>query len=373
MLKKFSVMGYRNFKDEVTLDLTDTHDYRFNSQYIRNGIINNALIYGKNASGKTNLGRALMDVKTNLLLRRDPSDSDDRSIRMHPYRDDASFLNADSGDATAGFEYDFLLDGHDVVYRYTKDANGALRKEKLLVDEDIVFDYDHVDRRMLRENLALIGAESLNSSYSNEFSSLLAYYSNSVPPKLAGILHQLRRFIFGMSMLRLGDTGGPSPSVLMRIIDGERVSELQQFLNDYGVDERLTTRTEADGRRALYFQHKRPIPFYRNCSSGTAALVRIFASYEMTPLASFYFLDEFDANCHFEMAEKLIRHFGESQTCQTVATTHNTSLLSNGIMRPDCFFLLSSKRQLNSLPNLTSRELREGHNLERLFRGGEFD
>ena len=41
-------------------------------------------------------------------------------------------------------------------------------------------------------------------------------------------------------------------------------------------------------------------------------------------------------------------------------------------MRPDCYLIMDS-RGIMSLPDLTDREIREGNNLERLLRGGEFD
>ena len=41
-------------------------------------------------------------------------------------------------------------------------------------------------------------------------------------------------------------------------------------------------------------------------------------------------------------------------------------------MRPDCYFILTEHR-LTSLINATRRELREGHNLEKLYMSGEFN
>lgn len=85
------------------------------------------------------------------------------------------------------------------------------------------------------------------------------------------------------------------------------------------------------------------------------------------------FLDEFDANCHFELAEELLRYFGESDSCQFVSATHNTSLLKNGIMRPDCIYSFTRMGELRQLSSLTDRELRVAHNIEKLHRNGEFD
>lgn len=51
--------------------------------------------------------------------------------------------------------------------------------------------------------------------------------------------------------------------------------------------------------------------------------------------------------------------------CQIILTSHNTHLLSNKFMRPDCLFILSGKGILTSFCNSTQRELKEEHNLEK--------
>lgn len=48
MLKRFAVKGYRNFEDELVLDLSQHGKYDFNKDLIRSGLINKGIIYGKN-------------------------------------------------------------------------------------------------------------------------------------------------------------------------------------------------------------------------------------------------------------------------------------------------------------------------------------
>ena len=84
------------------------------------------------------------------------------------------------------------------------------------------------------------------------------------------------------------------------------------------------------------------------------------------------FIDEFDAYYHFELAESIVSILEKMPNTQVILTSHNTNLLSNKIMRPDCYFILT-KDKLTALANATTRELREGHNLEKLYMSGEFN
>ena len=90
--------------------------------------------------------------------------------------------------------------------------------------------------------------------------------------------------------------------------------------------------------------------------------------------ASLIYLDEFDAFYHYEMAECVIKFFKKKYPrCQMIMTSHNTNLMTNRLMRPDCMFILSRGGTLTALCNATTRELREGHNLEKMYISGEFE
>lgn len=130
MLKKFSVEGYRGFQDKLVFDLSMPRDYRFNTGAIRDGIVKDALIYGRNGTGKTNLSRALLDIRQNVV-----ADSTD-------YRSYVAFLNADGNQSNALFSYLFELDGQDVLYEYAKGSKGIVTSEYLEIGGEIVFEVD---------------------------------------------------------------------------------------------------------------------------------------------------------------------------------------------------------------------------------------
>ena len=71
------------------------------------------------------------------------------------------------------------------------------------------------------------------------------------------------------------------------------------------------------------------------------------------------FIDEFDAFYHYELAESIVLLLEKMNQTQVILTSHNTNLLTNRIMRPDCYFILTRDR-LTSFANATDRELREG-------------
>jgi len=364
MLKKFEVSGYRNFKDNFVLDFSDVRDYQFNKHCIKNNLLNNIIIYGKNAVGKTNFGRAIFDIKSNFQRELVPFE-----------RDDESYLNADTESGYAQFDYIFTIDNIDVTYVYRKERESKLLYEKLSLGEEIVFEFDHENKIKMVDNLGKINAETLNWEFVDNEISVISYIVNNTQLSSFEILGKLYRFIKGMQLIR-GSNSRLSFAVCSRtvsyILENNMVDQFQQFLNKFGVDEELIEISIGTGEKILCFKHKKPIPFIENCSSGTISLVQLFNWIMKISDLTFLYMDEFDAFYHYELSEKVIQMFGEIDNCQTIATSHNTNLLSNKIMRPDCFFIMT-KEKLSSIVNATNRELREGHNLEKLYMSGEFE
>jgi AAA15 family ATPase/GTPase len=87
---------------------------------------------------------------------------------------------------------------------------------------------------------------------------------------------------------------------------------------------------------------------------------------------SFVFIDEFDAFYHYELSAAVVKKLNERTNFQSFLTTHNTTLMNNDLMRPDCLFIIEDNK-ISNVAERTQKELREGHNLEKIYRSNGFD
>lgn len=56
-----------------------------------------------------------------------------------------------------------------------------------------------------------------------------------------------------------------------------------------------------------------------------------------------------------------------------IISTNKTCLMDSDILRPDCYFIMDREKGLSNICDLTDKELRQGHNLEKLYRAGGFN
>jgi hypothetical protein len=249
--------------------------------------------------------------------------------------------------------------------------------EKLLIDKELIFEYNHKNGNSNLDRLKKI-VPSLNFEFLSGGMSILRYVvNNSVSSKL-GILKELVHFVDKMLWFRSLDENRyigyvkKSNDYYDYIFEKNNLEEFQKLLFKAGIEEKIIAKVDNEGNNKLYFDKMTPIPFFKVASNGTKALYTLFYCLTIGRKIGFLFIDEFDAYYHFELSEMIVSLLEEYDDMQVVLTSHNTNLLTNKIMRPDCFFILT-KNKLTSLSNSTSRELREGHNLEKLYKSGEFD
>ena len=379
MLKKFTVENYKNFLEPVTIDFSNVGGYQFNTNCLCNDYIGKMLIYGRNGTGKTNLCSAIVDIAVSpIYLMNNESNS---------------FLNADSENDSAKFSYVFQFGKNELEYTYEKSSMAEYCFEMLSLNGIEIFKFDYVQNTSSYANLNLISAETIvverflesknnenieGIEAENAISFLRWIFGNAVFSIDSPIL-ELRNFINRMRASSISALNRPfmrkKDVFFDSLLDRDNLNKLETFLNDMGVNCKLESKKLPDGQIELYFKHKRLIPFFENASSGTIVLFNLYRRL-VTSMQnmSFCYMDEFDAFFHYEMSERFLNYFKENfPNCQMIFTTHNTNLMANEIMRPDCIFILSQKGELTSLNRATTRELREGHNLEKMYISGEFD
>lgn len=384
MLKEFTLRNYKNFRDEIKIDFGNVAGYQFSTDCISEGLIAKMLIYGRNATGKTNLGRAIMDIGSTIFI-------------GPRFVENGVFLNADSEEDSARFSYTFYFDDIELIYHYTRFSNQELGDEELTINGTLIFKCNFLNREYNFENLKCVDAETANVERYVQSLDGVGENEENIEPKLPflrwlisnvalkndSILIRLANYVRRMVMITVGNEipyrvrrMGRISSVFYESLENpDRLKDLEDFLNAMGIECKLVLERLPDGQRELYFAHEKLIPFYENASSGTLALVDLYRRLISKVWdASLIYFDEFDAFYHYEMAENVIKFFKKKYPrCQMIMTSHNTNLMTNKLMRPDCMFILSRKGTLTALCDATTRELREGHNLEKMYISGEFE
>ena len=369
MLRKFKVSNFKNFDKDFILDLTDINGYEFNQECVKNGIINNALIYGHNGVGKSNLALAIFDIIEHLT---------DKNRSEHVYQ---NYLNAYSESDYAEFYYEFLINAKIITYEYRKTDYKTISYEKFTIEgEEFVF-FDRTQSS--NATIKFKGAETLKTEITNNELSVLKYIKNNteLESNLINVAFaDFFRFVESMLYFRsledrmyLGlEVGGKN--ILEDIIEKGNVKDFENFLNMAGIECKLSEVNDLNKKTLVFNFNGKVLPFDKAVSTGTSALTLFyfwFQSIREYTKVSFLFIDEFDAFYHHELSALVVKKLKETGV-QFILTTHNTSIITNDLLRPDCYFLMN-KQKIRSLSKCTPKELREAHNIEKMYKAGAFN
>lgn len=367
MLKKFSVENFKGFKEKITLDMGSPSNYGFHPEVIGGNCITKGIIYGINGCGKSNLGLAIFDVITHLTEKQ-------KLLQKYDF-----YLNMSGRKSFAEFEYTFVFDGHELFYRYSKTDVDTLKEESLSIDGKEVIYYDFLDKNGFT---LLEGSDTLNSSIKNEspisrvkYVSRNSIFTDNVQNQVfKKFIDFVDRMLLFFSLENRGYEGfmNGSEGIEEGIVNAGKVKDFQIFLKENDIDYDLYE-CEVDGRKAIYchFDNK-DVDFFKIASTGTRSLALFYYWYIRMKKASFVFIDEFDAFYHFELSEAVQKKVNEILGVQVFTTTHNTDLMSNDLLRPDCYFLLKDN-SIRAISELTEKELRQAHNLQKMYKAGAFN
>lgn len=367
MIQEFSFANFKSFKDINSLNMTSAKIDDLDNKGVTNDskpLLKSKAIYGANASGKSNMVKALV-VFLRII---------DSSVKNNEIIDliDNYRLSTETENEPTFFQLIFKLD--DIIYRYGFEAT----------DEKITSEwlYGKLNKReqpfFIRENNTIIeisekhfseGAKRLSlfeddseDSLFDEKSLFLTTIGSLKGKKSQSILTYLKKIIVVsglkdrklhvqtakmlekeinrnniLKMLKLADTG----------IENIKIIELSELEIPKGAPKEL--RDDLIGKKMVISEHKKynkeskivetePFNFITNESEGTQKIfelspVLLSALTEGRPII----IDEFDARFHPLITKKIVELFNSKNnlTSQLVFVTHDTNLLSANLLRRD--------------------------------------
>ncbi len=367
MLAKFEVENFKSFHEKTVFNLSETKNYGFNTEYIKNNISVKNLVYGINGSGKSNLGLAIFDIVRLTTTKNFPN-----TLYAKNY------ICALAPNKPVKFSYTFNFDGNILEYIYSKRDYETLTHEEVIINGKTVIKADRVGKNI---SIQLKGTENLNRQLESNKVSVVAYLrthanldkrnrENKVFAKFLDFIDHMLYFRSLESNEYIGLTNG-SNLITSGIVERGKVKDLENFLNKVGIKCKLESKDD----EIFFCFGERQIPIFEIASRGTETLLLFYfwllRVQDKKEGVSLLFIDEFDAFYHYELAEFIVETLKKTDV-QLILTTHDTNLISNELLRPDCYFIIQDNCSIKNLSQLTERELRQAHNLEKLYKANAF-
>ena len=396
MLLRFGVSNHLSIRDAQELSLSasslrDREDGLIDCPAAPSGsLLPAAVIYGANASGKSNLINAIRTMR-NMVMSSQTGWEPDGGVPRQPFR-----LDEESGRSPSRFEIDFLLNG--ARHHYGFEASDAAfetewlyafpksRRQMLFEREGDEFHFgralkgqNSVIARLTRPNSLFLSAAAQNDHeqlskvrlYFRAFRivSVIAFRPETVSRRLARRKELDRRVINFLGEI---DTG---------VIDYRRKEsglledqELAAFFKKAGLeDKRASIELAHRGRdgESFYLEMERE-------SAGTRRLlVALDLAFRALDEGAPLFIDELGASLHTQAGEALLKLFRSKKTnpkgAQIIATTHDTNLLAPSVLRRDeVWFTRKEADGATRLYPLTDILTRRSDNIERGYLQGRY-
>lgn len=414
MLLQFSVNNYRSINNTVTFSMdTASNKESEHSFQVRNyHLLNSAVIYGANASGKSNVLKAMGFMRSFVLNRTKVTQSTDE-LPHEPFR-----LNTETENASSWFEIIFFID--NIKYRYGFEADDSTvyaewlysdekGKESRLFERDSEEILHYVNKQKFKEGLNLKVPDNhlfiwRCDQNNGEVSKKIMQWFNNF--NLIDGLKNKRYISFALKQMENSE----DKSELLKLIkiadlgiEGMETEEediTQDFIKNAPFSEELKQKILADSEGIasieILTQHKKfnaenqevgseSFDLREDESQGTQKFFALSAPIlDTLKHGKVLLIDELDASLHPMLTEYLISLFHNKeinkQNAQLIFVTHDSHLLAEKLFERDQVWFTEKDRygstQLYALlefrKNNSGVDVRENDNLEKRYLQGRF-
>ncbi len=409
MLIQFNVANYRSIRENQTLSMAATRDATHQaSNCMHTGIpglpqlVRTAVLYGANASGKSNLILALAFMRS-MVETSAVSIREGQTLNISPFRFDSKTVNEPT-------EFEVTITEDGVRYQYGFELNATrVTKEWLLV---------YVERKAQRwferkydskkgKDAWYFGTHFLGGKQRHLWSESTRGNALFLSAAVNLNCEQLRPIFnwFVNKLIIIGSNTSPLPFYTMECVkndvDKSRIVELLQAA-DLGITDvqvkvqkgqqvqvrlepgaaAIESRQEAEIPSAtLVHQDNKNNPVELTLEEESHGTQKLFAYagpiLDVLRNGKILIVDELDSSLHQKMVRFLVSLIQNADLnknhAQLIFTTHNTSLLDGELFRRDqIWFMEKDQEQASRLYPLTDFSPRKGEALERGYLLGRY-
>jgi len=390
MIQEIKIKNFRSFKDEVTFSFEASNDkFAEDSQVVQinenTRLLRFAIVYGYNASGKSNLLDVFeflydfwfykpkdMDVKTGTI----PFKLD-KSSPIEPTRIELVFYVEDTK-----YSYLLELDEHQVYLEklsYYKSVQPTKLFERRLENGQSVIDFNLKISNIVKEkitveclkNMSFFAARKQANASIPEIDAAMAWMTNKVHQTIspstnltkyaqrmtskdneliAYILDFLREADFNITNFKTDAINQPYPEeVVEMVLSSDKLSEEEKeiikqvpFKKDFRTDFEHTVENERGVESYILTSG------YGEESRGTLRTLGIeTALYSIMKENAFVAIDEIETSFHPKLLEKILFEYLRTHSrSQLLVTTHNDGLLDlvDDLIRKDSVWFTEKKK-----------------------------
>ncbi|MDI9571355.1 MAG: ATP-binding protein [Pseudomonadota bacterium] len=376
MLIEFSVANYLSFKDRVTFSMVASSDDALRESNIfssgKKRLVKSAVIYGANASGKSNLLSAMGFMRRMVLVSSKETQANEE-IDVDNFK-----LSTECDEKPSFFEIVFIRNGNTYRYGFEADRKRirtewlftvpSTKEAELFVREDNRF---KINRSRFREGMGLDTKTRENAL----FLSVCAHFNGEVSKNLL-LWFKNFRFVHGlynyahlgltidklktaeqkqrvmemthMADFCIDDVEGREEKLTMEKLPKDMPEEIKRDIVKRGI-----TEVELKTTHLKYGEHNDEVgtvvfDLRENESGGTQKLLSMAGPLlDTIETGGILVIDELDARLHPLLTRAIVALFSSpanDKNAQLVFATHDTNLLSNKFFRRDQIWFAEKDR-----------------------------
>ena len=412
MLIQFSVSNFLSFKDKITFSLVKSalKDKKIGSDNnytdlpeLKTQILTSAVVYGANASGKSNLVSALNFFKK--FISRSALSVEAEGIEFKNFA-----LSSETENSPSEFEIVFVTPEHQYTYGFqinksfvyaewlyqkelkprTKEIELFYREKQSFKDmhEKFMVSKELIDKNMIRPNALLLTVSAqFNNAIAQEIVRWLAKLNvisgNKDKAYRNYTISQLKEPLMSELILKMTQFADLGIDDIKLNASG---SEVDAFLNADGSNNDLSKEKKRSILNSFHVKYDSALKesglasfsFFEDESEGTIKYFSLAGPIINTlENGSILFIDELDSKLHPLLTQSIINLFNNKKSnpknAQLVFTTHDTNLLNAHIFRRDqIWFVQKNRYGSTELYSLADYKVRNDASFEKDYLSGKY-